>query len=63
MDIRRSSAGFASAGRSSLLFNEDDYDYALELHPDDEYRYVFFINRIFVSYLCSDKLLRRFLTL
>ncbi len=25
--------------RSSLLFNDDDYDYALELRPDDEYRY------------------------
>ncbi len=24
--------------RSSALFNEDDYDYALELAPDDEYR-------------------------
>lgn len=27
------------AGRPSMLFNEDDYDYAIELMPDDEYRY------------------------
>ncbi|KAJ1405776.1 hypothetical protein B484DRAFT_423931, partial [Ochromonadaceae sp. CCMP2298] len=27
-------------GRQSLLFNEDDFDYALELRPDDEYRQV-----------------------
>lgn len=26
-------------GRLSMLLNEDDYDYALELRPDDEYRY------------------------
>jgi hypothetical protein len=25
--------------RASGLFNEDDFDYALELSPDDEYRY------------------------
>ncbi len=24
--------------RQSMLFNEDDYDYAIELMPDDEYR-------------------------
>jgi hypothetical protein len=28
-----------NAGRMSMLLNEDDYDYALELRPDDEYRY------------------------
>lgn len=27
-------------GRPSVLFNEDDFDYALELQPDDEYRQV-----------------------
>lgn len=27
-----------NAGRLSMLLNEDDYDYALELRPDDEYR-------------------------
>lgn len=26
------------SGRLSMLLNEDDYDYALELRPDDEYR-------------------------
>lgn len=26
--------------RQSMLFNEDDYDYAIELMPDDEYRSV-----------------------
>jgi hypothetical protein len=25
--------------RSSALLNEDDFDYAIELAPDDEYRY------------------------
>ncbi len=28
-----------SPGRPSALFNEDDFDYAIELLPDDEYRY------------------------
>jgi hypothetical protein len=27
-----------NAGRLSMMLNEDDYDYALELSPDDEYR-------------------------
>lgn len=26
------------AGRPSAIFNEDDFDYAIELQPDDEYR-------------------------
>jgi hypothetical protein len=25
------------------LFNEDDFDYAIELHPDDEYRLDLFL--------------------
>lgn len=29
----------AGPARPSALFNEDDYDYAIELRPDDEYRY------------------------
>ena len=30
--------GFPSMGRPSAVQNEDDYDYAIELTPDDEYR-------------------------
>lgn len=29
---------FPTEGRKSTVFNEDDFDYALELTPDDEYR-------------------------
>jgi hypothetical protein len=29
---------YAGVGRPSNTFNEDDYDYALELKPDEEYR-------------------------
>lgn len=28
----------ALSGRPSALHNEDDFDYAIELSPDDEYR-------------------------
>jgi hypothetical protein len=28
----------ANSKRSSAISNEDDYDYAIELQPDDEYR-------------------------
>jgi hypothetical protein len=27
-----------TGGRASIAMNEDDYDYALELRPDEEYR-------------------------
>jgi hypothetical protein len=30
---------FPSLSRPSVIANEDDYDYALELVPDPEYRY------------------------
>ena len=29
---------FQSIGRPSIIANEDDFDYAIELVPDDEYR-------------------------
>lgn len=29
---------FAGVGRPSNVLNEDDYDYAIELKPDNEYR-------------------------
>jgi hypothetical protein len=38
-------------GRLSMLLNEDDYDYALELRPDDEYRYMHCYNRLKQRYV------------
>ena len=36
--LRKNATATAVGSRQSMLFNEDDFDYALELRPDDEYR-------------------------
>jgi hypothetical protein len=43
MNHTRRFSSFYAAGRPSNAHNEDDYDYAIELRPDDEYRYLLLI--------------------
>lgn len=38
--IHMDDSAFPSMGRPSIIGNEDDYDYAIELFPNDEYRLV-----------------------